>query len=126
MRREYPAGGRRNKKGKKRSESMISGQDDHPVIRNKLEDDTFSPKRRSQRVECSWTNFHCALFLGVGGFLLFWIFLLLRMYLPMENAIMTWWMGAGKVPSGSSEDGVHAEFLPESIVNNTEASENGL
>ena len=79
MRREYPAGGSRNKKGKKRSESMISGQDDHPVIRNKLEDDTFSPKRRSQRVECSWTNFHCALFLGVGGFLLFWIFLLLRL-----------------------------------------------
>merc|ERR1719228_2379913 len=95
MKREYVEGGTRNKKGKKRSDSMISGQDDHPVIRNKLEDDTFSPKRRSQRVECSWTNFHCALFLGVGGFLLFWIFLLLRMYLPMENAIMTWWMGSG-------------------------------
>ena len=64
----------------------------------------------------------------------------------MENALMTWWMGLGKVTSGSSEDGVQglivcllsnlalrqltfiisAEFLPESIVNNTEASENAL
>ena len=69
-----------------------------------------------------------------------------RMYLPMENALMTWWMGLGKVPSVSSGDGdqgmfvctatssslmqlpsiLLAEFLPESIVNNTEASENGL
>jgi len=88
------AGGSSQKKQKRRSESMIN-HEDHPAVRNKLEDDTFSPKRRSQRVECSWTNFHCALFLGVGGFLLFWIFLLLRMYLPMENAIMTWWMGSG-------------------------------
>ena len=57
---------------------------------------------------------------------------------------MTWWMGLGKeVSSADGDQGMFvcsatslsegkltfillAEFLPESIVNNTEASENGL
>jgi len=47
----------------------------------------------SRQGELTWTNFHCALCLGVGGFILFWIFLLARMYLPMENALMAWWLG---------------------------------
>ena len=53
-------------------------QEDNQVTRNRMEDDGFSPKRKSRRVEWSWTNFHCALLLGVAGFLLFWILLLLR------------------------------------------------
>ena len=66
----------------------------------------------------------------------------------MENALMTWWMGLGKAPVTPTDEGelkldiclpstlakeainffiLLAAFLPtESIVNNTEASENGL
>jgi len=36
--------------------------------------------RRRQSVDWTWTNFHCAFCLGVGCFIFFWIFLLLRMY----------------------------------------------
>merc|ERR1712029_963809 len=59
--------------------------------------------RRRNGVEWTWTNFHCALCLGVGGFVIFWIFLLARMYLPMENALMTWWLGKNvtKVPAAT-------------------------
>ena len=34
--------------------------------------------RRRQSVDWTWTNFHCAFCLGVGCFIFFWIFLLLR------------------------------------------------
>ena len=33
---------------------------------------------RRRGLECTWTNFHCALCLGVVGFVVFWIFLLAR------------------------------------------------
>merc|ERR1712029_110847 len=68
--------------------------------------------RRRNGVEWTWTNFHCALCLGVGGFVIFWIFLLARMYLPMENALMTWWLGKNvtkvtdslsSIPAGSTD-----------------------
>merc|ERR1711963_1325967 len=79
-----------------RIRSSMGCQEDYPRIKTRLEDDSFSPQRRSRRLECTWTNFHCVFFLGVGGFLFFWIFILLRMYLPVENAIMAWWIGGSK------------------------------
>ena len=33
---------------------------------------------RRRNVEWTWTNFHCALCLGVSGFIIFWIFILAR------------------------------------------------
>lgn len=61
--------------------------------RDGLDSGGWNTARGRSNIEWSWTNFHCALCLGVGGFLLFWIFLLARMYLPMENALMAWWLG---------------------------------
>jgi len=69
--------------------------------RDRLGSSGWSGGRRRQ-LELTWTNFHCALCLGVSGFIIFWIFILARMYLPLESAIMTWWLGK-KVPDSSSQ-----------------------
>lgn len=37
-----------------------------------------------------WTNFHFIMCIGIGGFFIFWILLLSRMYLPPE---FQWWGG---------------------------------
>lgn len=58
--------------------------------------DGLPPKTRGQGCSgcgMTWTNFHCILCIGVAGFMVFWIFLLLRMYLPLESGVMTWWLG---------------------------------
>ena len=47
-------------------------------IRDGLDSGGWNTARGRSNIEWSWTNFHCALCLGVGGFLLFWIFLLAR------------------------------------------------
>ena len=52
----------------------------------------FIPGKKCKSESMDWTNFHCVLCLGIGGFLVFWIFLLLRMYLPLENVLMIWWL----------------------------------
>jgi hypothetical protein len=36
------------------------------------------PTKKANREEFIWTNFHCLLCLGIGGFLVFWTMLLLR------------------------------------------------
>ena len=33
---------------------------------------------------CGMTNFHCSLIIGIAGFVVFWVLLLLRIYLPDE------------------------------------------
>jgi len=62
--------------------------------------DGLPPKTRGRDgwCNCTWTNFHCILCLGVCIFFIFWIFLLLRMYLPLESGVMTWWLGEKPSP----------------------------
>ncbi|XP_023342118.1 uncharacterized protein LOC111711890 [Eurytemora carolleeae] len=51
----------------------------------------FKPEK-SKHEFVDWTNFHCILTIGIIGFFIFWVFLLLRMYLPLENVLMIWWL----------------------------------
>merc|ERR1711915_931517 len=84
----------------------IMGCQDEPLrSKTRMEEDSFSPPRRSRRFECTWTHFHCVFFLGVGGFLFFWIFILLRMYLPVESAILVWWKGVDSTKTEGDQGG---------------------
>ena len=40
--------------------------------------------KRSRSEKTTWTNFHFIMCIGIGGFFVFWVVLLCRMYLPPE------------------------------------------
>ena len=40
--------------------------------------DLCNPAKRVKRGDFIWTNFHCMLCVGIGGFVVFWTLLLLR------------------------------------------------
>jgi len=56
-------------------------------------EDKFKVKPKREFV---WTNFHCVLCLGICGFTIFWTILLLRLYLPVDNVAMVWWLDMWK------------------------------
>merc|ERR1719242_2066724 len=84
--------------------------------RDRLDSGGWPGSRGRMSQDWTWTNFHCALCLGVAGFFIFWIFLLARMYLPMENALMAWWLGK------DSEEG-SLETTMETIIETTMETE---
>merc|ERR1711997_502017 len=70
--------------------------------RNKVEQETgFFLNNKSER-EFVWTNFHCILCLGLTGFTIFWTILLLRLYLPLDNIVLVWWLDTWKYYGCSS------------------------
>jgi len=72
--------------------SVVESSGQSKVMHKLGNDIDYRANRKNKRESMDWTNFHCILTTGIVTFLIFWIFLLLRMYLPLENVVMVWWL----------------------------------
>ena len=59
-------------------DTVVYQDNSYAKAKHKLGGKSFSPPSLPGSDRCSWTDFHCILCLGMAGFFVFWIFLLLR------------------------------------------------